>query len=231
LEALNGPYLYSNNEQSIKDWFNLMNRGHYFPIVASSDSHTIDGGQPGYSRTYVYYEGKKGDGLDVESLMGAMKTGHSFVTNGPLVDLKIDGTYIPGDSFTAGNGDVDIRINVKSAPWVSVSEVRLILNGKRKIIFPVHGSHDLVDKFSGRITLPLEKDCSIAVEVMGNKSLFPVHQARARYGLRENATLPYAVTNPIFVDVDGNGKYDPPLPKTIRLLEAEETEMRDGTGK
>ena len=229
LEALNGPYLYSNNEQSIKDWFNLMNRGYFFPIVASSDSHTIDGGQPGYSRTYVYYSGKKGDDLDVAALIHAIKKGHSFATNGPLVHLKIDGTHIPGDSFTAKDGKVDIRIDVESAPWVSVSEVRLIMNGKRKIIFPVETENRPVVKFSERISLPLEKDCTIAAEILGSKSLFPVHQARARYGLRENATIPYAVTNPIFIDVDGNGKFDPPFPKTILLVEGSET--RDGTGK
>jgi hypothetical protein len=231
LEALNGPYVYSNNEQSIKDWFNLMNRGYFFPIVASSDSHTIDGGQPGYSRTYVYYSGKKGDDLDVTALIRAMKKGHSFATNGPLVDLKINGTHIPGDSFTARDGKVDIQINVQSAPWVSVGEVRLIINGKRKIVFPVDYQNDPVQKFSRNISLPFEKDCYIAAEVLGNRSLFPVHQARARNGLKENATLPYAVTNPIFIDVDGNGKFDPPLPKTIHLLEASEIEMRDGTGK
>jgi hypothetical protein len=227
LEALNGPYFYSNNEQSIKDWLNLMNRGYFFPIVASSDSHTIDGGHPGYSRTYVFYNGKKGDDLDVTSLIRAMKSGHSFATNGPLVDLKIDGTHVPGDSFTAKDGNVDIQIKVESAPWISVGEVRLIINGKRKIVFPVENQNNRIRKFSGYISLPVDKDCTIIAEVLGNKSLFPVHQARARYGLRENATLPYAITNPVFIDVDGNGKFDPPLPTTIHMLEASETEMRD----
>jgi hypothetical protein len=231
LEALNGPYLYSNNEQSIKDWLNLMNRGYFFPIVASSDAHTIDGGQPGYSRTYVYYKGEKGDNLDVTSLIRAMKKGQSFATNGPLVDFKINGTHIPGDTITTKDGKVDILINVESAPWVSVGEVRLIINGKRKILFPVEFKNNSVQKFRGNISLPVEKDCYIAAEVLGNKSLFPVHQARARYGLRENATLPYAVTNPIFIDADGNGKFDPPLPKTIHLIEVTETEMRDESGK
>jgi hypothetical protein len=231
LEALNGPYVYSNNEQAIKDWLNLMNRGYFFPIVASSDSHTIDGGQPGYSRTYVYYSGKKGDDLDVPALIAAMKKGHSFATNGPVVDFKINGTHIPGDTFTARDGKVDIDIKVQSAPWISVEEVRLIINGRRKIIFPVDKPEQTVLKFSGKISFPIEKDCYIAAEVLGDKSLFPVHQARARYGLRENATLPYAVTNPVFIDVDGNGKFDPPLPKTIHLPEASVTEMKDGTGK
>ncbi|UCE39736.1 MAG: PHP domain-containing protein [Candidatus Aminicenantes bacterium] len=231
LEALNGPYFYSNNEQAITDWLNLMNRGYFFPIVASSDSHTIDGGQPGYSRTYVYYNGEKGDNLEISSLIRAMKKGHSFATNGPLVDLKINGTHIPGDSFTNRDGKVEIQIKVESAPWISVGEVRLIINGKRKIVFPVEYQDNPIMKFSGNISLPIEKDCYIAAEVLGDKSLFPVHQARARYGLQKNATLPYAVTNPIFIDTDGNGKFDPPLPKIIRSLEASVIEMRDGSVK
>jgi len=231
LEALNGPYPFSSNEQSINDWLNLMSRGYFFPIVASSDSHTIDGGQPGYSRTYVFYDGKKGEEVDVESVISGMKKGHSFATNGPLVDLKINGTHIPGDIFTAHDSKMDIRIKVESAPWVSVNEVRLIINGERKIIFPVDAKEDPVMKFSQTITLPVEKDCYIAAEVLGDKSLFPVHQARPRHGLRKNATLPYAVTNPIFIDADGNGEFDPPLPQTIYLLESSETETKDEPGK
>lgn len=231
LEVMNGPYFFSNNEQAITDWLNLMNRGYFFPIVASSDSHTIDGGEPGYSRTYVYYTGKKGDGLDAAALIRALKEGHSFATNGPLVNLKVDGRHIPGDMFTVGDGKVDISVDVESAPWISVGEVRLIINGRRRIVFPVDGQSGPVLKFSGRISLPLEKDSYIAAEVLGNKSLFPVHQARARGGLRENATIAYGVTNPVFIDADGNGRFDPPLPKTIHRLEAHDTEMRDGTGK
>jgi hypothetical protein len=230
LEVLNGPYFYSSNEQSVKDWFNLINRGYYFPLVGSSDSHTIEGGQPGYSRTYVYYDGRKGDNLDILSLIQAIKKGHSFATNGPVVDFKIDGTHIPGDTLTAREGKVDIRLEVQSAPWISVSEVRLVIDGKRAVLFPVDSQENSVLKFSAALSLPLEKDCSIAAEVMGNKSLFPVHQARARNGRQKNATLSYALTNPIFIDVDGNGTFDPPLSGTIHLKESSETEAKPVSG-
>lgn len=224
LEALNGPYFYSSNEQSIKDWFNLINRGYYFPLVGSSDSHTIEGGQPGYCRTYVYYKGGKGDDLDSTTLIQAMREGHSFATNGPVIHFRIDGSHIPGDSFTAQNRKVAIEIKVESAPWISVNEVRLLINGKRKILFPVYNPENSVVRFSTTLSLPLEKDCTIAAEVMGNRSLFPVHQARARNGQKKNATLSYALTNPIFIDVDGNGKFDPPLSTSIDLRGASETE-------
>jgi hypothetical protein len=59
-----------------------------------------------------------------------MKKGHTFVSNGPVVDFKINTTHVPGDSFTAKNGKVDIWLKVESAPWVSVDEVRIIVNGK-----------------------------------------------------------------------------------------------------
>ncbi len=220
LEVMNGPYPYDSNDDAIADWLNFLNRGFYFPIVGSSDTHTIDGDEPGYSRTYVFCSGEeKGDPLDVSSLLEAIKKGHTFVSNGPVVDFKINTIHVPGDSFTAKNGKVDIWLKVESAPWVSVDEVRLIVNGKRKIIFPVEASEDSILKVFEQISLPLEKDSYIVTEVLGKKSLFPVHQARARHGLRENASLSYALTNPIFIDVDGNGRFDPPLSRDIRLIE------------
>lgn len=45
----------------------------------------------------------------------------------------------------------------------------------------------------------------------------PVLQKQAKGGQLEKATLPYALTNPVFIDVDGNGKFDPPLPEKIKL--------------
>ncbi|MBD3873341.1 MAG: hypothetical protein IFK91_10560, partial [Acidobacteria bacterium] len=52
-------------------------------------------------------------------------------------------------------------------------------------------------------------------------SLYPVVQVRTWSGLQADAVTPYALTNPVFIDVDGNGRFDPPLPRTIQLLPAE----------
>jgi len=227
LEVMNGPYPYDSNEQSIIDWLNLLNRGYYFPIVGSSDAHTIDRGEPGYSRTYVFYKGRRGKDLDASTLIQAIKKGHAFASNGPVVDFTINEENIPGDFLTAKDGKVNIQLEVKSAPWISVDEVRLIVNGNKKIIFPVRESKDSVLRFSETISLFLTEDSFIAAEILGKRSLFPVHQSRARYGLRENAALPYALTNPIFVDVDGNGRFDPPLPQDIQrigMIKAENNE-------
>ena len=95
--------------------------------------------------------------------------------------------------------------------------MRLIVNGERKIILPVKAAKEDIQKFTKQISLKLEKDSYIAVEVLGKKSLYPILQKYSSKGLLKDAALPYALTNPVFIDVDGNGKFDPPLPGKIKL--------------
>jgi hypothetical protein len=217
LEVMNGPSFYSMNQRVIRDWFHLLNRGYYFPITGSSDSHRIDKAEPGYSRTYVYYDGKKGRDIDSKALRSALKRGRSFVSNGPVVEFTINSQHIPGDLLTEKSGQVDVMIRVQAAPWISVDEVRVIVNGERKIILPVKAPREQILKFQEKITLKLKDDSYIAIEVLGSETLFPVVQKRSKKDGRYRGPLPYALTNPIFVDVDGNGTFDSPLPK-IKFL-------------
>jgi hypothetical protein len=225
LEVLNGPYFYSSNETSIEDWFHLLNRGYLFPIVGSSDSHGIDRDEPGYSRTYVHYPKEAPVPLDMGSLLQSIKKGRSFATNGPIIDFRVNGDFGPGDLCPAAGGKVDIHIEVKSAPWVSVDEVRLVLNGERRIVFPVHSGEAEVKKFEQQISLTLGRDTYLCVEALGKRTLFPVIQRPTRNGSLKGGTLPYAITNPVFVDVDGNKKFDPLVPEKIRQV-AETAEPR-----
>ncbi len=216
LEVLNGPYYYSSNQAAIEDWFHLLNRGYYFPIVGSSDSHGIDRGEPGYSRTYVQYSGAGAERLDQASLLQAIRKGRAFATNGPIISLLVNGQSAMGDLLRAPGGKVDLKLEVSGAPWVAVDEVRLILNGQRRIIFPVHAEAKSIRKFEQEISLTLRQDTYLCLEAIGKTTLFPVLQRASRSGDLEDGTLPYALTNPVFVDVDGNGRYEPPLPEKIR---------------
>ncbi len=216
LEVMNGPFFSndkSRNSQVIEDWLHLLNRGYYFPITGSSDSHGIDKSEPGYARTYVFYKGEKGNKLDTSALIQAMKKGQSFVSTGPIIEFTVNNTSIPGDTVTIKDNQIDVRIKIQSAPWISVDEVRVIINGERKIILPIDAAKEQILKFQDRVSLNLEYDSYVAVEVFGSGTLFPVVQKR----LRNEGPSPYALTNPIFVDVDGNGKFDSPLPK-IKLI-------------
>lgn len=195
----------------------MLNRGYYFPITGSSDSHGIDKSEPGYARTYVFYKGEKGNKLDTSALIQAMKKGQSFVSTGPIIEFTVNNTYIPGDTITIEEGKIDVGIKIQSAPWISVDEVRVIINGERKIVLPIDVAKEQILKFQERISLNLEYDSYVAIEVFGSGTLFPVVQRRLRNDGYVSGPRPYALTNPIFVDVDGNGKFDSPWPK-IKLI-------------
>jgi hypothetical protein len=214
METMNGPLFDRGNDQAIADWLHLLNRGFYFPAVGSSDTHAIDGEEPGYSRTYVRYAGGEGRALDAPALLEAVRAGRSFVSNGPLVELKVGDRAEPGDTLTARDGRVAVQVEVRGAPWVEVDEVCLIINGEPGLVFPVAPAGGAVRKFRQRVGLTLARDSHIVCQVIGRRTLYPVLQVHARTA--KDAALPYALTNPVFVDVDGNGRYDAPLPREIR---------------
>ncbi|MGB7297650.1 MAG: CehA/McbA family metallohydrolase [Candidatus Aminicenantales bacterium] len=226
LEVLNGPHYYYSNRAAIEDWFHLLNRGYVVPIVGSSDSHGIDRGEPGYSRTYVCLPDEKRTPFDQEAFIAALKKGRSFVTNGPLIAFEVNGHQAPGSFMAAQNGKVDVSLRVWGAPWVDLDEVRLILNGERRIVFPVSPLDGAIEKFEQEICVSLTEDTAICVEAIGAKTLFPVIQRFSRTGSLEDGTPPYALTNPVYVDVDGNGRFDPPLPEKIRPVATIGTEIR-----
>jgi hypothetical protein len=95
-----------------------------------------------------------------------------------------------------------------------------VINGSREKILPIvmeaSRSLDVVED----VSLPLEQDSHIVVEVVGRRSLFPVLQSTSETGDPEGAIRPYALTNPTFIDVDGNGRFDPPWKERIELVAA-----------
>lgn len=217
MEVMNGPLLYESNAQTINDWFNLLNKGYRIFAVGSSDSHTIDKGEPGYSRTYVYLKNKTGKPIDMNVFLEKLKNGRSFVTNGPLVDLRVNSKGYPGDLIIDKDGKVKISITVQAAPWISVREARIVLNGKREKTIPISFKNRKI-KWIHEDTINLEEDTWIAVEILGDKSLFPVVQRLSYNGTSEKAAFPYAVTNPVFIDIDGNGCFDAPWPMEIKEI-------------
>jgi hypothetical protein len=217
MEIMNGSKFGGANRASTEDWFHLLNRGYGVKAVGSSDAHNIDGGETGYSRTYVQFTGRKGAGLDQAAVVKAIKEGRSFVSNGPIVKVTASGGKGLGDLVRARKGKVALDVRVESAPWVDVSEVRLVVNGERQAPLEMEGAYGPVVRFNDDVDLTLDRDAWISVEVRGTRSLFPVLQQRAAGGAAIAAAFPYAMTNPIYFDVDGDGKWTPPLAEKVKI--------------
>ena len=80
----------------------------------------------GSQRTYVFTGGR---GLDMHAWLDGMRAGRAFVTNGPLVELTVNGA-LPGETVTlpAGGGSVSLQARVRSI--VPLQKVTLYFNGQ-----------------------------------------------------------------------------------------------------
>ncbi|HSA96645.1 MAG TPA: CehA/McbA family metallohydrolase [Acidobacteriota bacterium] len=215
MEALNGAKFDRDNRRAIEDWFHLLNRGYPIRIVAASDAHGVEGGETGYARTYVLMAEPVAGAVDEKALVAALKKGRAFISNGPIVAVKANGKATFGDLVAAKKGRVDLDITVTGAPWLDVSEVRVIVNGERQAPLPMKGADGRTVKYRGRVAVDLPSDGWIAVEVLGGRTLYPLIQQRSGDGTPEEAARPYALTNPILVDANGDGRSDPVWPEKV----------------
>jgi hypothetical protein len=97
-------------------------------------------------------------------------------------------------------------VEVRTAPWVEVNRVEVFVDGalaaRRRV--SRHPSNALTPPLRWHTTLTApERDAAIVVVVRGDTEL-------TRAGV---PTKPFAFTNPIYVDVDGDGAWSRGLPQ------------------
>ncbi len=121
-----------------------------------------------------------------------------------------------GDLVKAPGGRVRIEFSVAAAPWVPVQEVRLLVNGELERIFrdlPALESAQAV-RLEQQLELVLERDSFVTLEAgapLPNQPGTPNDPPGGVYSdVIAPGFVPMAFTNAIYVDVDGNGTFDPP---------------------
>jgi hypothetical protein len=204
VEVLNG-YQDTNRksiERVMQDWFALLDRGHLVTATGNSDTHHLTYNLGGYPRNYVLVDNDDPYVVTAGDVARGVKAHHAYFTTGPIVEFHVGSTGI-GDLAPAPNGKAVADIVVKAAPWVSVSRVMIYVAGKVEKTWDVPKS-DKVDRFHETYEISIPYDCYALVRVEGDGSLAPVVGG----GASVNVT-PFALTNPIFLDSNTNGVYDP----------------------
>ncbi|MCK6555877.1 CehA/McbA family metallohydrolase [Candidatus Binatia bacterium] len=191
IEVLNGEVL-GGYPALREDWFALLRQGHILTATANSDSHGL-GSIVATPRNYVAVADDRIAPFDAPGFVSAVRTGRTYGTTGPLVDVRL-GDAGPGDRHTGHDGTLQVR--VLAAPWVPVRELRVFVDGhvveRRSIAAPAALS----------IPLRFAADAFVTIEVEGNPG--PTYEAVLP------GFTPFAFTNPIFVDADGDGTWTPP---------------------
>jgi hypothetical protein len=180
---------------SVPVWHRLLNCGFRVPATAGTDVflNRIDSRLPGGDRVYVKVNGP----LTYEKWIGGMKAGRSFVTNGPMLELKLDDHQL-GDTVKLAEPR-KVAMHSKAAAAFPLGKFELLYNGQVIRIAKLdEGQKNVV--IDGEIML--DKSGWIALRATG-----PGHPDSPLPGL-------YAHTNPIYVEIAGQ----PPRSKADALF-------------
>ncbi|MFK7897696.1 MAG: CehA/McbA family metallohydrolase [Myxococcota bacterium] len=197
VELMNGHDL-TRYRRTRADWFSMLLQGERRVATANSDSHQLSR-VVGMPRTYVEVADDSLAGYDEKALITSLHAGRAYGTTGPLLRTRLNQAGL-GDLHGGTSGTLVVEI--EAAPWVPLTQWRVYVNGERVHAgeIPENGLCELPLAFAG--------DAFVTVEVEG--------EASGLYADLLPDYTPFAFTNPIFVDADGNGQFDAPgLPAQI----------------
>lgn len=194
MEILNGPHSYSPTRRRalLADWLSLLNQGIRISGTANSDSHNKSQ-QVALPRNMVALTADSIEGFDKAAFIRSIKQGNLYGTTGPLLTLELNDVNMGG---TLNGNEGTLTGQVQTASWVSAQRYRVLVNGITK----AEGKLSPQGGFS--LPLSFAKDSHVVVEIEGEPG--------ADYQTLYPGQLPYAFSNPIYVDADGDGQWQPP---------------------
>ena len=192
-----------SNGKALADWVGLTNHGYRKALSSGSDSHAeqVPGGIPRNWLPLTAAALRE----DQSGLVATVRARQMVVSCGPFVRFEAeDGTVMGGMTGVDAAGAVRFNVKVEAPTWMTVDEVRLLENGEPIDIIDLHAlagdSSDPVVRLETVLVATPATDAWYALEVRGSGGLMPVYPLGS----------PYALTNPIEVDADGDGDWTAP---------------------
>lgn len=194
----------------IFNWLQLLNLGHRIPGVINTDAHYNAHGSGGifnWVASSATIPGK----IDSMEIVRNSKAGKIVMSNGPFLRVDLNGT-LPGGDIALTDGKGTLNVEVQTPNWIEVDRVQVLLNGRPDpaLNFTAEKNPELFTagvgktvgglRFKHAIALALEKDTHVVVVAAGEKS-----KLGDVMGPDWGKQNPAAISNPIFVDRDGNG--------------------------
>jgi hypothetical protein len=176
--------------------FGSMNTEHYYHFLDLGFKLTATAGsdfpygrrtQIGETRFYTYV----GDDFTFDNWRSSFHAGHTFVSNGPIIDLKVNGV-IPGEELDVAKGST-LSITARAfghAEQVPLESLEIVAHGRLlKSVTPEEPGQS-TEELTVELEIPVEHGMWIA--------------ARAQAGPEQAAH-----TTPVYVTVEGSGFHNP----------------------
>lgn len=194
IEVFNDSDLEKNRDESVADWFSMLNHGFPFKAVGSSDSHHLRTSPVGYPRTCLSFGHDDPTKITGEAVRDAVRGGDSTISGGLFMTvLGPDGEH-PGQTVTvSAAGEATFTVTVESPSWFAGETLETIVNGKTVSTEPLLplGSGPS-NRFVNQVTVKLDAGAAhnwVVFHARGEGDLSPVHPGRK----------PFAVSNPVFL--------------------------------
>ncbi len=170
-------------------WYDMLNIGYRLPCVGASDYPACR--KLGDCQTYVSMDGQG----DIAAWLRGIADGRSFVTNGPLLLLEVDGTRPGGVIGPGGSGTRAVKVSVRAISHVApVQVVQIIAAGKvvaKQKVAPEEAQGHWINL---ERTIELRESSWIAARALGVA--------------RSGAPDAEAHTNPVYVDMGEKAPYN-----------------------
>ena len=184
-------------------WYGFLNLGYKLLPAAGSDFPYMD--LPGVVRSYVKLDGP----FSVDAWFDAFRAGRLYVTNGPLLELTVDGRTLGEELHVEPGARVEVVAEASLNPDLDrLDRLELIAHGEVVATAPAGGR----DRVQLRTTLTADRSLWLAVRAFGE-----------RQGER-NGTVAHSA--PIYVLVQGRPFYrDERVPELVALQRARLQEL------
>ena len=155
----------SDEDLSAELWYRLLNCGLKLSACVGTDALLDRSTEPlGGDRVYVKTAGP----LTMQSWLDGLKSGRSFVTNGPIPTLEVNGKG-PGETCElAEAGNVRVAVTVES--YVPFNKIEVIVNGKVAAHDEAAGDPAGLRVRRLDVELPIGRSSWIALRVRGPES-------------------------------------------------------------
>jgi len=178
---------FSDHRATAAVWYRLLNLGFRIPAGAGTDAMANFAslrGPLGLNRVYV--EVPRGP-LNLGSWLQALRRGHTFATNGPLLWFSLGGRGI-GDELKLPAGEHSVPFTATLRSLVPVDHLEIVCNGRVVRALALGASRDRAD-VSG--TIPIASSSWCLLRAWSERATHPIFDI-----------YPYATTSPVYISVD-----------------------------
>ncbi len=190
--------------QVLHDLAGLWNAGLRPTAIGSTDTHG-EWGAIGAKRTYVRLPGVAANAITPEGVRDAIKANQAILATWAFIEFT-DAT-LPGDTIVAQSGvPLEVPLRVQTPDWASVDTIQMIANGEVRATLTITPGSANVD-WDDSLQASFTEDTWVSFIASGPRPTGPWVPGN---------DITWAFTNPIFVDVGGDG-WQAPGPRPLDL--------------